>query len=122
MKQRNMMPYRISSILLLALLAGCAANPNPIIDTKGVDKARMAEDWQECEQISKEVNVPTGVAKGAGLGAAVGAAAGAIGGDVSESAGWGALWGGTRSGLDADKEQSKVFKRCMKGRGYRVLN
>ena len=112
----------MTAVLLLVFLTGCAANPNPIIDTKGVDKARMAEDWQECEQISKEVNVPTGVAKGAGLGAAVGAVAGAISGDVSEAAGYGALYGGTRSGLDADKEQSKVFKRCMKGRGYRVLN
>ena len=112
----------ILSALFLALLAGCAANPDPIIDTKGVDKARLAEDWKECEQFSKEVNVPTGVAKGAGLGAAVGAAAGAISGDVSESAGWGALYGGTRSGVDADREQSMVFKRCMKGRGYRVLN
>ena len=122
MKQPNTMPSRILSLLALALLAGCAANPDPIIDTKGVNQARLAEDWQECELISKEVNVPTGVAKGAGLGAAVGAAAGAINGDVSESAGWGALYGGTRSGPDADREQSMVFKRCMKGRGYRVLN
>ena len=66
MKLRNTMPSRILPVLALALLAGCAANPDPIIDTKGVDKARLAEDWQECEQFSKEVNVPTGVAKGAG--------------------------------------------------------
>ena len=116
------MHLKLTMALTAALLAGCAANPNPIIDTKGVDRELLAEDWRECEQISKEVDVGSGVAKGAGLGAAVGAAAGAISGDVSEAAGWGALWGGTRSGLDADREQSKVFKRCMKGRGYRVLN
>ncbi|MEM6511641.1 MAG: glycine zipper family protein [Pseudomonadota bacterium] len=106
-----------------AALAACAANPNPIIDRKGVDPELLAQDWEECEVISKEVNVPTGVAKGAGVGAAVGTIAGAIGsGDKSEGAGFGALWGGTRSGLDAKREQSMVFKRCMKGRGYRVLN
>ncbi len=105
------------------LLAGCAANPDPIIDRKGVDPDALAQDWSECEQISKEVNVGEGAAKGAGLGAAVGTVAGAIGGgDKSEAAGFGALWGGTRSGLDAKREQSMVFKRCMKGRGYRVLN
>ena len=122
MKSRNVMHLQLTAALAAALLAGCAANPDPIIDTKGVDKELLAEDWRECEQISKEVDVGTGVAKGAGLGAVIGAAAGAISGDASDSAGWGALYGGTRSGLDADREQSKVFKRCMKGRGYRVLN
>lgn len=107
---------------VLAILAGCAANPEPIIDTKGEDPERLAQDMRECEAISYEVDVGTGVAKGAGLGGVVGAAAGAISGDVGSGAGWGALWGGTRSGLDADREKMQVFKRCMKGRGYRVLN
>jgi uncharacterized lipoprotein YajG len=97
----------IKTLALVAagmLIAGCAAQPDPIIDMKGVAR---------------------GVAKGAGLGAAVGAAAGAVGGnssDVAEGAGIGALWGGTRSGLDADEMKQDVFKRCMRGRGYRVLN
>lgn len=34
----------------------------------------------------------------------------------------GALIGGTRSGLDADRAKQRVFKRCLRGRGYRVLN
>ena len=116
-------------ILLLVIAAaaftGCAANPDPIIDMKGVDLDRYEEDWDECEAYTDEVLVARGVAKGAGLGAVVGAAAGAIGGnssDVAESAGYGALYGGTRSGLDADEMQQQVFKRCMRGRGYRVLN
>jgi hypothetical protein len=114
----------IASVLLLCIgiAGGCAANPKPIIDTKGEDPQRLAQDMRECEQISQEVDIGTGVAKGAGLGGAVGAAAGAISGDASSGAGWGALWGGTRSGLDADREKSMVFKRCMSGRGYRVLN
>jgi hypothetical protein len=33
-----------------------------------------------------------------------------------------ALYGGTRSALDADRDKQAVFKRCLRGRGYRVLN
>ena len=52
----------------------------------------------------------------------MGAIGGAINGDAGKSAATGALYGGTRSGLDADREKQKVFKRCLRGRGYRVLN
>lgn len=109
----------------ILLLSGCAAHPDPIIDAKGEDPETMARDWQECEAYSEEVEVSQGIGKGAGTGAVVGAVAGAIGGnseDVRESAGIGALYGGTRSGLDAAAEKQLVFKRCMRGRGYRVLN
>jgi hypothetical protein len=112
-------------IAAAALASGCAAHPDPIIDMKGVDLDQYEQDWDECESYTEEVIVAKGVAKGAGLGAVVGAAGGAIGGnssDVAEGAGIGALWGGTRSGLDADEMKQDVFKRCMRGRGYRVLN
>lgn len=107
------------------LLAGCAAHPDPIIDRKGEDPQQLAQDWAECEAYTDEVQVSKGIAKGTATGAAVGAVAGAIGGDsddVREGAALGGLYGGTRSGLDADREKQMVFKRCMRGRGYRVLN
>lgn len=112
-------------VLAAALAVGCAAQPDPIIDMKGVDLDEYEQDWGECESYTDEVMVSRGVAKGAGFGAVIGAAAGAIGGnstDVAEGAGVGALYGGTRSGLDADQMKQDVFKRCMRGRGYRVLN
>jgi len=118
----------IKSVILafaVALAAGCAANQNPIIDMRGVDKDEYDRDWRECEAYTDEVVMAKGVAKGAGLGAVIGAAAGAVGGnssDVAEGAAVGGLYGGTRSGLDADREKQLVFKRCMSGRGYRVLN
>ena len=110
--------------LAAVLAAGCAAHPDPIIDTKGVDPERLAEDWDECEAYTDEVLIAQGVGKGAAVGAAVGAATGAVSSrrDVGEAAGVGAIYGGTRSGLDADREKQKVFKNCMRGRGYRVLN
>lgn len=104
------------------MLSGCAAHPDPIIDKKGVDEEVFAQDWSDCEAYSEEVVIAKGVGKGAATGAVVGGVAGAIGGDAGEGAAYGGLYGGTRSGLDADREKQQVFKRCMRGRGYRVLN
>ena len=112
-------------IAAVACISGCAAHPDPIIDMKGVDQELFVQDWNECKAYSHEVSVAKGAAKGAGLGAAIGAVAGAIGGDsadVAEGAAYGGLYGGTGSGLEADREKQLVFKRCMAGRGYRVLN
>jgi hypothetical protein len=108
--------------LCLALLAACAAHPDPIVDMRGVNPDTLAADWDECESYSEEIIVAEGVAKGAATGAAVGAVAGTISGDVNRSAGHGGLYGATRSGLDADRARQDVFKRCLRGRGYRVLN
>jgi hypothetical protein len=96
-----------AAVLIALALGGCAAHPDPIIDTKGVDPDRLAEDWEECEAYTEEILMAKGVGKGAALG---------------EAAGLGAIYGGTRSGLEADREKQKVFKNCMRGRGYRVLN
>jgi len=103
-------------------VAGCAAHPDPIVDMKGVNPDLLAADWEDCEGYSEEVVIGEGVAKGAAVGAGVGAVGGAINGDVGRAAANGALIGSTRSGLDADSEKQRVFKRCLRGRGYRVLN
>ncbi|MDA0679982.1 MAG: glycine zipper family protein [Proteobacteria bacterium] len=115
----------ILSIIALATLVpigGCASHPDPIIDMKGVDKSTMQADWGECEAYSDQVVLGKGAAKGAAGGAVVGAATGAISGDAEAGAGYGAIWGATRSTLEGDREKQMVFKRCMRGRGYRVLN
>lgn len=112
----------LAHLLVPLVLAACAAHPDPIVDMKGVDPEALAEDWRECESYSEEVAISKGVAKGSATGAAVGAIAGAIHGDAGEAAATGALYGGTRSGLDADRDKQMVFKRCLRGRGYRVLN
>ena len=114
--------HRLTLLIALAVLGGCAAHPDPIVDTKGVDPEKLAADWEECERYTEEIHITQGMAKGGTTGAVVGAVAGAINGDKGRSAGTGALYGATRSGLDADREKQQVFKRCLRGRGYRVLN
>lgn len=110
------------SLAALAHLVGCAAHPDPIVDMRGVNSAQLDKDWLECQDYSEEVSIAKGVSKGAGTGAVVGAIGGAINGDSGRAAASGALYGGTRSGLDADRSKQNVFKRCLRGRGYRVLN
>ncbi len=112
----------VTVTLLAVIVAGCAANPEPIIDTKGVDPELYARDMAECEVYTEEVVIAAGAAKGTAAGAAVGAATGAVTGDVGRSAALGGIYGGTRSALDADRDQQRIWKNCMRGRGYRVLN
>ena len=114
--------HKLNLLFLAAVLAGCAAHPDPIVDMKGVDPERLAQDWDECEAYTEQIVVGQGVAKGSALGGVVGAAAGAVHGDTGRGAATGAIYGGTRSGLDADRDKQAVFKRCLRGRGYRVLN
>ncbi|MEL7185075.1 MAG: glycine zipper family protein [Pseudomonadota bacterium] len=113
---------KLTQITAGALLAGCAAHPDPIVDMKGVNEQQLAQDWQDCETYSEEVKISQGAAKGGAVGAGVGAVGGAIDGDVGRGAATGALYGATRSGLNADRDKQMVFKRCLRGRGYRVLN
>ncbi|MEM7610629.1 MAG: glycine zipper family protein [Pseudomonadota bacterium] len=107
---------------LALVLGGCAAHPDPIIDTKGVDMVKFEQDLAECKTYADNINVGEGAAKGAAVGAAVGAAIGAISGDAGRGAGYGGISGGARSGLDNKRVQERVVKRCLSGRGYRVLN
>jgi len=118
------MSTKSSIVILAALVAlcGCAAHPDPIIDMRGVNEGMMQLDWDECEGYSEQVIIAKGTAKGAAGGAVAGAATGAISGHVGPGAGYGAIWGATRSTIDADRDKQMVFKRCMRGRGYQVLN
>ncbi len=118
---------RKSTVMLVNLatcfiLAGCAAHPDPIIDMRGVNEERLERDWEECQGYSEQIHIEAGTAKGAAAGAAVGAATGAIGGNAGAGAGYGAIYGAARSTLDGDRDKQRVFKRCLSGRGYRVLN
>ncbi len=112
----------VTTAFCAILVSGCASHPDPIIDMQGVDEAALGSDWSDCAGYSDQVIIARGAAKGAAGGAVAGAAAGAISGDAGRGAGYGAVWGATRSTTDGAREKQMVFKRCLRGRGYRVLN
>ena len=90
----------ISGSVLLTASAG--AEVRPIVDMKGVNEAFYVKDLAECQEYAKEASGMGGMAaKGAGADAVVGGAGGAYKGNESQEA---------------------VVKKCLVGRGYKVLN
>ncbi len=115
-------PKRLLYITVALALTGCASHPDPIIDKRGVNMATYTQDLSECREYANGVSVAEGTARGAAVGAVIGAAVGSISGNASEGAGYGAASGGVRSGLRNQDTKENVVKRCLSGRGYRILN
>lgn len=110
---------------MLVLLSACTTTDEIIIDKKGVDMARYEQDLAECREYSQEVKTAEKGARGAASGAAVGGAIGAITGgsdDAVKGAGVGAVTGGAKGLSQGEQTEVRVVKRCLAGRGYRVLN
>jgi outer membrane lipoprotein SlyB len=113
---------RISMLTALSLslaavsLSACSSTAQPIVDTKGVNSTQYNQDNYECQQYAQQVSpvgdAITGALVGgvsAGEGAAFGAATGGALG----------LGGGAVTGV---QNQRQVYRNCMSGRGYSVLN
>ena len=118
-----------SSLLFVgaaALLAGaCTTTDEIIIDRKGVNMVQYERDLAECRGYAREVKTGEKAVRGAASGAVVGGAVGAVVGgsdDAARGAGVGAITGGARGVSQGEKEEVAVVKRCLSGRGYRVLN
>jgi outer membrane lipoprotein SlyB len=109
-------------ISVIALLAACTTTDEIIIDKQGVDMSRYDQDLAECRSYATEVQTGKKVAKGAASGAVVGGLIGAITGDAGKSAGVGAVGGGAKGASQGEREKVQVVKRCLRGRGYKVLN
>ncbi|MFQ5745378.1 MAG: hypothetical protein ACE5HV_17635, partial [Acidobacteriota bacterium] len=120
---------KIACIVLVMVLAGCAGY-RPIVDLKGVDSNRYEADLRECQQYAKQIS-PAGSGIGgallgglfgAALGAATGAAVGAPGRGAALGTAVGGVTGGGSAAASAAQAQQEVIKRCLAGRGYRVLH
>lgn len=112
-------------VLLPVAVAACTTTDEIIIDRKGVDPAMYERDLAECREYASEVKTGEKAAKGAASGAVLGGAIGAITGDskrAAEGAGVGAVTGGARGVSEGERDEVKVVKNCLRGRGYRVLN
>ncbi len=115
-------------IPLVIALTGCAttgtgSNFRPLVDNKGVDLNRYEADLQECQAYAKSTpNAGKSGAGGAAVGAALGLALALIGGDQKlASAGAGAVVGGALGASAGETSQREIIRKCLTGRGYKVL-
>ena len=119
----------LSSVLLVALLAGCAtprsgANWSPVVDRPG---ANYYNDLRDCQQhatgvMSAQDAAVGGAVAGAIFGALLGAAAGGNSRFNTQMAGVGALSSGSSAAAAAEGGQRGIIRRCLVGRGHAVLN
>jgi outer membrane lipoprotein SlyB len=115
--------------MLLLSLAACTGRDRPgsapIVDMKGVDRARYQADLTECRQYADQVDVTAQAGAGAAGGAVVGGLIGVIvdGGEgAARGAGVGAVGGGAQGTVRGLDERDRVVKNCLRNRGYAVLN
>ncbi len=97
----------------------------PIIDTQGVNMAQYEVDLEQCNAYADQVQVARQATVGTIAGAAIGGVFGAVIGDsntAQRGAGVGAVGGGARGVGSGLREREMVIRRCLTGRGYRVLN
>lgn len=120
-----------TSFLCCGLLVSCAtglldkAVDQVIVDTQRLDLKEYQKDLSECDALAQQVDITKRTVGGAIGGAIAGGVVGAIIGNsdtVQEVGGTAGVVGGVKGNIHARKEQQKVIKRCLQGRGYRVLN
>ena len=103
------------------------SNFSPIIDKQGIDEVKYQQDLTECQNLSTEAQgaAKDGAKKAAG-GAAIGALIGLVGGgngtNIAQAAGVGGVIGGASGLYSGNAEKETIIKRCLAGRGYKVLN
>ena len=118
----------ILSFIALVSLLGCAgADVRPIVDMKGVNESAYENDLKDCQTIAQQQSgMGSTAAKGAGAGAVVGGLLGLVTGGnttgIVQAAGAGAVIGGAGGAYSGNQSQEAVVKRCLSGRGYKVLN
>ena len=87
--------------------------------------AQYELDLKECSTFAEDISTGKSIAKGAVTGGALGAVIEAI---TDDERSWGdtfevgAVSGGTKSGIRAVREKEQLVRRCLRGRGYKVLN
>ena len=116
------------SSLVVAVTVGCAgANVRPLVDMKGVNEAAYEKDLSDCQAYAQQQSgMGENAAKGVGAGAVVGGLLGLVTGGnasgIAQAAGAGAVIGAAGGAYSGNQAQEAVVKRCLSGRGYKVLN
>ena len=119
------MKLAISVCLIVSLTACAGSSYRPLVDTVGQDMSRYESDLKACQEFSDQVaGAGNQAVVGAVIGALLSVGVAAIGGSgysKGRSAGAGALLGGATGAGSGETDQRDVIRRCMSGRGYRVL-
>lgn len=118
--------------MLTALSFGLAIAGVSTAQAQSVNSAQYNQDNYECQQYANQVSPVGDAAVGALGGAATGAALGAIigasahGVSVGQGAAYGAAAGGVLGlgggAITGVQNQRQVYRNCMAGRGYSILN
>ena len=124
------MKFKTLAVVLLFQLTACSSiedvtGNTPIIDTQGVNLSRYEGDLSACQAYADEVQIVQKAAAGSVSGAVIGGLLGAVWGNsntAQRGAGVGAVGGGAKGVVRGVRERDRVIKRCLMGRGYRVLN
>ncbi len=112
-------------VLPLSACAGGGAAYQPIVD--GPQNAKFQQDLQQCQALAEQRGYDNSDVR---TGAAVGAAAGGLGGVLRRGndtrngligAAVGSVYGASGAALATRTERKNIVKRCMIGRGHRVL-
>ena len=121
--------------LFSVLFLSSCASYNPVVDPQSVSNTAMYNrDVAECRELASH-NAGTretakSIAKNTLIAGAIGAGTGTLIGTIFGNAGKGLAAGsviggtaGVTKGLhESDKEYETIFRNCMGGRGYNVLN
>jgi outer membrane lipoprotein SlyB len=124
------MNLKSKALMLVLLFSGCSTiedltGSNPIIDRQGVNLAHYDQNLIECQQYANEVEIARKAGTGAIGGAVIGGVFGAVLGNsntAKRGAGVGVVGGAAKGVGQGLHEREAVIKRCLTGRGYRVLN
>lgn len=119
--------FALCSLVLITAVSCAGADVRPLVDMKGVNEAAYEKDLQECQAYAKDQSgMGETAVKGAGAGAVVGGLLGLVTGGnktgIIQAAGAGAVIGGAGGAFSGNQAQEAVVKRCLSGRGYKVLN
>lgn len=122
MKTKIVMIYFLA--IFITACANTGTNFRPIIDTKNVDINQYETDLKECQQYAEQkIGAAEKATIGAGAGAVLGGVLAAVGnGDKGSSSRIGGVMGAVSGFTSGEKDQRTVIKRCLIGRGYKVLD
>ena len=124
----------ICAVVIVALVSGCASQPQVVVDPKSIaDTAKFNSDQTECLAIAKNYDLSGNAVKNATVGAATGGAivagvATAVAGAVFlpalpfilvGAAAGGGLMGGTAKKKETEAREA-ILSQCMTDRGYKV--